>query len=119
LTFQYGFVFGITHLAAFITAPIFARYGNVFGPKLLYNVGGVGQGLAGILFGFLDYVNNLNSFLGLSYALRFLDGACDAASWGAVLSILMKLWPDRVTSIMAWAEMFFGLGYTIGMEKNH
>ncbi len=53
-------------------------------------------------------------FLGLSYFLRFLDGASDAASWGAVLGILMKIWPDRVATIMSWTEMFFGLGYTIG-----
>ena len=46
--------------------------------------------------------------------IRFLDGASDAASWGAVLGILMKIWPDRVASIMSWTEMFFGLGYTIG-----
>ena len=27
--FQYGFVFGIVHLAAFISAPIFAHFGNI------------------------------------------------------------------------------------------
>ena len=43
-----------------------------------------------------------------------MDGAADAASWGAVLGILMELYPDRVASIMSWTEMAFGVGYTIG-----
>lgn len=111
---QYGFVFGIVHLSAFLSAPIFAKYGNSIGPKLLYNVGALVQSLQGIAFGFLAYVDNLGWFLGLSYFLRALDGMADAASWGAILSMLMKIWPDKVASIMSWTELFFGLGYTIG-----
>ncbi len=42
----------------------------------------------------------------------------DAASWGAVLGILMKMWPEKVATIMSWTEMFFGLGYTIGIDLN-
>ena len=38
----------------------------------------------------------------------------DAASFGAVLSILLKLFPDNVASILAWTEAFFGLGYSLG-----
>lgn len=36
---QYGFVFGIANLAAFISAPIFGRWGPIVGPKILYNSG--------------------------------------------------------------------------------
>ncbi|TRY80689.1 hypothetical protein TCAL_09016 [Tigriopus californicus] len=111
---QYGFVFGIVHLAAFVSAPIFAKYGNRIGPKLLYNVGALVQGCQGIAFGFLTYVDNLGWFLGLSYFLRALDGLADAAAWGAILSILMKMWPNKVASIMSWTELCFGLGYTVG-----
>jgi hypothetical protein len=67
---QYGFVFGITNMAAFITAPFFGRYGSVLGPKLLYNSGAFVQALAGISFGFLDYIDDTATFLGLSYTLR-------------------------------------------------
>ena len=31
------------HLAAVLTAPLFARYGAAIGPKLLYNLGGLAQ----------------------------------------------------------------------------
>ena len=71
LYLQYGFVFGITHLAAFVFAPIFGRFGNDIGPKLLYNVGGFIQGFAGIAFGFLEYAEDTGTFLGLSYFLRW------------------------------------------------
>ena len=37
--FQYGFVFGIANLAAFLFAPIFGKFGTRIGPKLLCNSG--------------------------------------------------------------------------------
>jgi len=45
---------------------------------------------------------------------RFLGGVADAAALGSVLSILMKLFPKYVTSIVSWTEMLFGLGYMLG-----
>ena len=45
---------------------------------------------------------------------RALGGIADVAAWGAVLSILMKLFPSKVSTIMSWTEMFFGLGYMLG-----
>ena len=70
---QYGFVFGIYNLAAFIAALFFGRYGSQIGPKLLYNTGASGKALAGLSFGFLDYIADTATFLGLSYALRLLN----------------------------------------------
>jgi MFS family permease len=67
---QYGFVFGIANLAAFLFAPIFGRYGAKIGPKLLYNAGAFTQGIVGLSFGFLVYIDDVGVFLGLSYLLR-------------------------------------------------
>ena len=64
-------MFGIIHLAAFLLAPIFAKFGSRIGPKLLYNAGGFLQGISGIAFGFLEYVDDLPTFLGLSYFFRY------------------------------------------------
>ena len=69
---QYGFVFGIYNLAAFIAALFFGRYGSQIGPKLLYNTGAFGKALAGLSFGFLDYIDDTATFLGMSYVLRLL-----------------------------------------------
>ena len=67
---QYGSVFGTAALAAFIFSTIFGKYGVQLGPKLVYNIGAFSQAFIGISFGFLKYVKDVNTFLGLSYLLR-------------------------------------------------
>ncbi len=57
-------------MAAFLTAPIVARYGSQIGPKYLYNTGAFVQAFGGFAFGFLDKIDNVNIFLGLSYLIR-------------------------------------------------
>ncbi len=57
------------------------------------------------------FVNNVKAHFSF---LRFLDGMADAASWGAAVSILMKLFPNKVSQVMSWTEMVFGLGYMLG-----
>ena len=63
-------MFGIFNLGAFMGGPIFGRFGSKVGPRVLYTVGGFAQGICGILFGLLAYVDNVNAFVGLSYFLR-------------------------------------------------
>ena len=67
---QYGFVFGIVNLAAFLFAPIFARFGTKMGPRSLHITGAFIQAFAGLAFGFLVYIETSGPFLGLSYFLR-------------------------------------------------
>lgn len=67
---QYGFVFGAFNLAAFITAPIFARFGSRIGPRALYLVGAFGLGASGFSFAFLSFIEDTNLFIGFSYLLR-------------------------------------------------
>ena len=43
-----------------------------------------------------------------------LNGMADAMAWGAVTSILMKVFPRHVTLIASSTEMFHGLGYLTG-----
>ena len=61
------------------------------------------------------YIVYAQNQLELCYLLlRFLDGVGDAASWCAIISVMMKLYPDKVASILSWSEMAFGLGYSLG-----
>ena len=57
-------------MAAFITAPLFGRYGSAIGPKLIYITGVFAQATVAISFGCLDFVENTLTFLALSYTLR-------------------------------------------------
>jgi len=111
---QYGFVFGIFSLAAFASSPIFAAYGAKIGPKRLYNFSTFLIAINGIMFGFLEYIQNTALFLGLSYTLRCFGGVYETAAWNSVTSILMALYPDKVASVMSSTQMFFGFGYMIG-----
>ena len=43
----------------------------------------------------------------------------DAACWGSVVSILMKIFPNHVTTIASTTEMLFGFGYMIGEDFFH
>ena len=70
---QYGSVFGFAFLAAFISAPVFGAYGDRIGAKLLYNGAGFLQGLSGVLFGLLSFVEDKSTFLACSYLLRYFD----------------------------------------------
>ena len=67
---QYGLVFGIANLALFLTAPLFGRFGPLIGAKILCNTGSFVQAFCGLAFGFLDYIPDVNIFLGFSYLLR-------------------------------------------------
>jgi len=111
---QYGFVFGIFNLAAFLGGPIFGKFGGRIGPRMLYTVGAFLQGISGLLFGFLAFVEDTSTFIILSYFLRAIAGFADAAGWGAVLTILLKLFPTKVAVIMSYTEGFFGVGFMIG-----
>ena len=52
------------------------------------------------------------------FCFRFLDGVADAAAFGSMVSILMVLYPEKVSMIMASTESVFGLGYTLGKSGN-
>ena len=46
--------------------------------------------------------------------LRVLFGLGDAASYSAVLGMVLSLFPSRAATMLGMCETAFGLGYTIG-----
>ena len=38
----------------------------------------------------------------------------NAATYGAMISIFMALYPENAVKIMSWTETTFGLGYSLG-----
>jgi len=45
-----------------------------------------------------------------------MTGVADAAALGAVLSILMKLFPNSISTAVSLTEMSWGLGAMLGNE---
>ena len=111
---QYGCVFGAYYLAAFLFSPLTSKCGGCLGPKTLCIIGAIFQAFSTILFGFLKYTADQIVFVGMSYFLRFLSGIAEAAAWNASITILMTAFPTRMTTMMAWTEMSFGIGSCFG-----
>ena len=45
---------------------------------------------------------------------RALEGIGCAVAWSSIYSIMMKLYPEKVATIMSSTEMLFGFGYALG-----
>ena len=67
--FKYGWVFGISNLAAFLMAPLCEKFETKIGVKCLLNLGVFLLSSVDFAFGFLVYADNKIVFLGLSYVL--------------------------------------------------
>ena len=111
---QYGMVFGIEPLAAFLFSPLLGTLGLKIGPVHLQNLGYFAIAVCGITFGPLIYINNAMLFLCLSYFIRFVQGIANAAAWMSNLSILIYLFPNYVCRIISWTKLITGIGYTSG-----
>ena len=70
--FQSGFVFGIVHLSGFISASLMSVFGERFSVRTMSFLGAFLQGLAVFGFGMLEFVENVDLFLSLSYLLRLV-----------------------------------------------
>lgn len=46
-----------------------------------------------------------------------MTGVADAAALGAILSILMKLYPNSGSTVVSMTEMSFGLGAMLGKVR--
>ena len=114
LNLQYGLIFGIYSLGSIFSSLFFARYGKHIGQDILYKVGQSVLCICEIAFGFVAYAENTHVFLGVSYLIRFLQGIADGASWGALLSVLLTLFPTSASKISAGTELFVGLGMALG-----
>ena len=57
-------------LAGFLFCPIFGHIGGRIDPKLIVVIGGIAQGISCILFGYLIHLEDVASFVVLSYILR-------------------------------------------------
>ena len=65
-------VFGIINLSGFITASLLSIFGERFSVRTMSFLGAFLQGWTFLVFGMLEYVENVVLFLSLSYLLRLV-----------------------------------------------
>ena len=70
LFFQYGFVFGIEFLSAFIASQVCAYYGSRINLSKSFIIGSVIVGVFGVLFGTLICIQDADLFIVSSYSIR-------------------------------------------------
>ena len=88
---QFGPIFGIIHLALFITSPIVGNLVTKFGLGNIFKTGLVLTCVSTLVFGFLTYINNTVMFLVGAYVLRIVEGVGGAALWTSMLSLLLAM----------------------------
>ena len=94
--------------------PLVGKYLSVWGLRILYPTGFIVDGLSFVVFGLLHWVEDITTFLVLSYLIRIVEGVGAAATWNSNLSILMAKFPERKASVKAWCDASFNLGLTLG-----
>ena len=57
-------------MAAFFGTPLFGAYSSKIGARRIFLGGAIGIAVTTILFGFLDYVTDTETFIVLSYLIR-------------------------------------------------
>ncbi|XP_063225439.1 MFS-type transporter SLC18B1-like isoform X2 [Bacillus rossius redtenbacheri] len=111
---EYGFVFGVFELVAFLFSPVFGKYIDRVGATAMLNVGCFVAAICSMLFGLLDYVYDHTAFIVLSFILRIAESLGTCASVVAAFSIIAEVFPESVATTFATMEVFYGLGFIAG-----
>jgi len=111
---KYGFVFGVFELVVFIVSPIIGTYLNTIGLKRALCTGIGAVAVSTFLFGFIQFVYDPNFFLVLSFVLRIIAAAGNAAFLTGSFSLIAKEFPEKVATMFALLETFFGGGMILG-----
>ncbi|KAF4522396.1 hypothetical protein B566_EDAN012979 [Ephemera danica] len=90
---EYGLVFGIYELTAFITCPLFGKYVS----KII-----------------LDLVPGHAAFIALSLLVRITWSLGASAAITAAFAITASVFPDSVATTFAMLEVFYGFGFIAG-----
>jgi len=111
---HFGLVFGAFEITVFIVSPIIGTYLNVIGVKRTLNVGIGFVGIILVLYGCLGMIQNGKIFLGLSFVLRIFEACGNSAFLTGSFSAIANEFPDKVASMFAMIELFFGIGEIVG-----
>ena len=65
-------------------------------------------------FGFLNYINDGNSFIALSLVIRIVVAFGNSAFLSASFTLVAQMFPDTVSTMFGVVEMSFGVGMILG-----
>jgi len=111
---HFGLVFGAFEITVFFVSPIIGANLNRIGVKRTLNVGIGAVGIILIGYGCLGLIQNGKVFLGLSFVLRMFEACGNSAFLTGSFSAIAREFPDKVASMFAMIELFFGIGEIVG-----
>jgi len=111
---EYGLVFGVFELTVFVTSPLLGKNLRKLGAKRVFNLGILTTGTCSVLFGVLDRIPNGTVFMVISIVVRSVEAVGNSGFLTAIFSMIAKEFPDRVATMFATLEAFFGVGLIFG-----
>jgi len=111
---HFGLVFGAFEITVFLVSPIIGASIKKIGVKRTLNVGIGAVGLILVAYGCLGLLHSGSLFLGLSMVLRVLEACGNSAFLTGSFSAIAREFPDKVASMFAMIELFFGIGEIVG-----
>jgi len=111
---HFGLVFGAFEITVFIVSPIIGANLNKIGVKRTLNLGIGAVGLILIGYGCLGLLQNGKLFLGLAFTMRIFEACGNSMFLTGSFSAIAREFPDKVASMFAMIELFFGIGEIVG-----
>lgn len=111
---HFGLVFGAFELTVFCVSPLIGTFLNKLGVKRTLNIGICLVGVVLIFYGLLGQIKDGKLFLGLSFVLRMIEACGNSAFLTGSFSAIAREFPDRVATMFALIELFFGIGMIVG-----
>lgn len=111
---HFGLVFGAFEITVFLVSPIIGSYLNKFGVKRTLNIGIGLVGVILIFYGCLGFFKSGKWFLAMSFVLRIFEACGNSAFLTGSFSAIAREFPDKVASMFALIELFFGIGEIVG-----
>lgn len=109
-----GLVFGIYELSILISGPLLGRQMSRIGTKRMVNFGVMVTGVCSVIFGLLNGIQGRVAFITAAILVRCVEAVGNAGFITACFSLVAKEFPERVASMFALVETFFGLGLIAG-----
>jgi len=111
---EYGLVFGVFELVVFITSPLVGPRIPKLGAPTAFTAGLLTTGSCCVLFGLLDYIQEHDWFIGLSFAVRVVEAIGNSCFLCASFSLIAQEFPSAVASVFSAVETAFGVGLILG-----
>lgn len=111
---HFGLVFGAFEITVFIVSPIIGANLNRFGVKRTLNIGIGAVGIILIGYGCLGLIQDGRIFLGMSFVMRIFEACGNSMFLTGSFSAIAREFPDKVASMFAMIELFFGVGEIVG-----